>query len=442
MRRSVRDFAALLGVETTTISNWRSGLGSVTPRSGTQAILDTTLAQRTSQADRERFEQIVSEGEQVWRARHKAGRQSVPDESVPPTYDESTWPRAHQADDMRRSDFLRGLIAVSTTTLSDNVIAAATGPLDQLPTHIGVDHVERVSAWASIFRSADDAGLPVGDGMVGQLRTAAEYLHANMPHPIRQGMHEAVGTLFRVVGWAHYDRGNHDAAKANFHAGLHCAEQSDAWWLRATVLTCLARQAIYLGNADNALTMLGLAGIRPDRLSLLRRADIAAVQARAFGQLGNAVECSRAVEHAEQLFIEAQDENHPDTEHEGFGTYYSEALLRGDTAQGLFDLAYHRNAEVDKTVDRLRFALTLPDEHLRSRHLSVMQLSALQLRHGDCDEGIALGRQALGAAAGTTSARVLDGLRLVHQAINHAHLRQVAGASELQRDIADLVHTS
>ncbi|MEV6363182.1 hypothetical protein [Nocardia asteroides] len=70
MRQPIRKFAALLGVETTTISNWRSGLSAVKPRSQTQAILDTTFAQRATPEDRERFEQIVAEGEQVWRARH------------------------------------------------------------------------------------------------------------------------------------------------------------------------------------------------------------------------------------------------------------------------------------------------------------------------------------------------------------------------------------
>ncbi len=70
MRKSVREFAALLGVETTTITNWRTGLSAVKPRSGTQAILDTTFQQRATSEDRARFEQIVSEGERVWRARH------------------------------------------------------------------------------------------------------------------------------------------------------------------------------------------------------------------------------------------------------------------------------------------------------------------------------------------------------------------------------------
>ncbi|MFX0578399.1 hypothetical protein [Nocardia nepalensis] len=72
MRKSIREYAALLGVETTTINNWRSGLSAVTPRSNTQAILDTTYQQRASADDRARFEQIVAEGEPAWRDRHRA----------------------------------------------------------------------------------------------------------------------------------------------------------------------------------------------------------------------------------------------------------------------------------------------------------------------------------------------------------------------------------
>lgn len=83
MRRSVRDFAGLLGVETTTVNNWRAGLSSVTPRSSTQSILDTTYAQRTTTEDRERFEQIVAEGEAAWRTRNRPQQNSRPSGSEP-----------------------------------------------------------------------------------------------------------------------------------------------------------------------------------------------------------------------------------------------------------------------------------------------------------------------------------------------------------------------
>ncbi|UGT60427.1 hypothetical protein [Nocardia asteroides] len=71
MRHSIREFAALLGIETTTINNWRSGLSAVTPRSKIQSILDTTYGQRATAEDRARFAEIVGEGEVAWRARHR-----------------------------------------------------------------------------------------------------------------------------------------------------------------------------------------------------------------------------------------------------------------------------------------------------------------------------------------------------------------------------------
>ncbi|MEV0334513.1 hypothetical protein [Nocardia sp. NPDC050717] len=87
MRQPIRQFAAMLGVETTTVNNWRSGLSAVKPRSEKQEILDTTYAQRTTAEDRARFEQILAEGESAWRARHPkpAHKQRVPIADGEPT---------------------------------------------------------------------------------------------------------------------------------------------------------------------------------------------------------------------------------------------------------------------------------------------------------------------------------------------------------------------
>ncbi len=83
MRQPIRQFATMLGVETTTISNWKSGLSAVKLRAQTQAILDTAYAQRATPEDRERFEQTVAEGEAAWRARHpKAARRSRNDSNT------------------------------------------------------------------------------------------------------------------------------------------------------------------------------------------------------------------------------------------------------------------------------------------------------------------------------------------------------------------------
>jgi len=139
----------------------------------------------------------------------------------------------------------------------------------------------------------------------------------------------------------------------------------------------------------------------------------------------------RAADQAEQFFAESHGQDHPDTAYEGFKTYYSESLLSGDTAQGLFYLSYHHNAEVPNTVGRLRTALNLSDEHARSRQLSLIRLAALQLRHGDSDEGLALGMRAMESASGTSSARILDGMKMVYQAAGDDRIASTSCAQEL-----------
>ncbi|MFC4375540.1 hypothetical protein ACFO5K_15675 [Nocardia halotolerans] len=78
MRKSIREFADMLGVETTTVSNWRSGLSAVKPRSVAQEILDTAYARHATQDDRARFEQIIAEGEAAWRSRHSLPAHPAP----------------------------------------------------------------------------------------------------------------------------------------------------------------------------------------------------------------------------------------------------------------------------------------------------------------------------------------------------------------------------
>ncbi|MEV0299101.1 hypothetical protein [Nocardia sp. NPDC050710] len=345
--------------------------------------------------------------------------------------------------DVRRNEFLRGLIAAPlAAALPPGLVETAAQPIETpAPTRIGMGHVDQVKAWAELFRAADDAGLGVAEGMAAQLRVAASYMRADMPGTVKDALKAAVATFHRVVGWARYDRGDHAQASTHFNAGWGYVEESGEWWLRAAILTSAARQAISLDKADGALTMLGVASVRADRLSLLRRADIAAVRARAHGKLGNDRECMRAVLEAQQLFSEAGDHPHPDSAHEGFGTYYTETLLTSDLAGGLFELAFGRGVEVNRTIDSLRTALQLTDEHARSRLLSTSRLAALQLRHGDLEEGVALGNQVIRRATGTTSARVIGDITRIYQVTEGRRIKTAPGVSELRHHAQTFLRT-
>ncbi|MGK8555240.1 hypothetical protein [Nocardia gipuzkoensis] len=442
LRVSQPKFAAMTGFSEAVIGKWERRGATITLAGEFAAGMDTVLG-RLDEGQMARFQAALAEsgywvgsgaetGSRPIIAVEGSGDLRVPDAAV-----------QEVEDGVNRNEFLRGLLAIPTAAVADSLGAAASVPIEtHVPTKVGMDHVDQIRAWAGLFRAADDAGLWIGDGMAAQLRTAVGLLRSEMPSHVRTAMQSAVGTFFRVVGWAYYDRGQHGPARAHFHEGWQYAEQAGEWWLRAAILTCMARQAIYLGHADDALTMLGLALVRSDRISLLRRADIAAVQARAFGRLGNDVECIRSVREAEQYFAEAVDQVHPDTAYEDFKSYYCQQLLNSDAAHGLFDLAYQRNVEVDSAIERLRSTLHLSGDHARSRQLGLTRLAALQLRHGDVDEGLALGVQASESASGTTSARVLNELDKLYEATGEHRVKNAAGVLELRRSIQEIFSTA
>ncbi|WP_157128993.1 hypothetical protein [Nocardia amamiensis] len=341
--------------------------------------------------------------------------------------------------DVDRQGFLRTLAAVP-------VLAALPAPQPTIrstsrtvPRCVGTEHAQRVNAWAEEFRQGDDAGNGAFEGMTVQLARAREYLQATMTPPVERELKAAVATLHRVVGWARYDRGDHAGAQNDWNEGHSLIGDDGPRWLRAALLTCMARQAIYLGHLDYALDKLGIAAIRADKLSLLRRADIAAVKARAFGAQGNHRECVRAVTEAESLFSEAADEDHPDLAHEGFATYYSEKLLTSDLAHGLFTLSFQRGLELGPTMTRLESARSLSDAHARSRLRSTAQLAALHLRHGEAEHGVRLAHEVIADARGTTSARVVHDICRIHRLTTEPRIKASGPVAELREETAELL---
>ncbi|MFD6401216.1 hypothetical protein [Nocardia sp. NPDC060249] len=330
-----------------------------------------------------------------------------------------------EEDDVRRIDFLRGLAAMGGSallagglqaTLNDAIVHTPT------PRLIGPEHVEEVARIAEAVRRADNLGHPFAwEVMAAQVRRAVTLLESASSHTVNLNLNAAVAALADAVGWAHFDAGQHRAADRFFRIALHCAEQAGSWWLRADVLSDMARQAIYLGQADEALTILGAAKVREDRISSLRRANLAAVQARAFGAIGDVRETLRAVRDADEHFHDAAaDRDEPD--YDSFSDYFSFAQLNGDTAHGLFGIALHGHA-VDETRHRLRVAAdNYGSDWSRSRAFCLALDAALALRGSDPEEGAALGQAAVAAATGIGSARLAANLEEIHTAAaTHDH---------------------
>ncbi|MFI9503815.1 hypothetical protein [Nocardia sp. NPDC052566] len=278
MRRSIREFAAELGVETTTINNWRTGLGSVTPRSATQAILDTTYQHRATSEDRARFEQIVAEGEVAWRERHRPLSQSA-------------ITSVHTSDvDVPPSPADRG-----TTEELISVLAR----VERLSRSIDPEIIRQLqtSTLLSIaqYETIDPAAL------VPALRKQRDWLdelvcECGNPHQ-RHQLFETASATSGLLGYIAVGTGNFSTARAycleSYHLGDHAQDGNLMAWARGMQSFCeyYAGQFVQaLSYAEDGLTHAA-AGPQSVRLAING-------VARARGKLGDAEGVHRAVDEA------------------------------------------------------------------------------------------------------------------------------------------------
>jgi hypothetical protein len=351
-------------------------------------------------------------------------------------------------EEMRRIEFNRMLCGLAGGTILAEVgLLAMLGDAvaePPVPRRIGPEHVAEVRAITKVFRELDLLGHGIApEAMAGPMRYAVALLDAHADQPTRTDMHTAVGRLAQVIGWSHVDSGHHTAADRYFYVGLHCADSAKAPWLRAGILSDMALKAIYRGYPDDALTLLGFAKLREDRLPTLRQANLRAVQAKAFAALGDVRECVRSIHDAERLFSDSRDDDRDDPDYADFAAYFCEAELLGETGYGLYPVAIDGHEQRD-AADRLRQAVeSYPPELARARALCLARLASLTLRCGDPDEGVELGSRALAEARQIHSSRMDDEIREIYQSTSDSdRYRGHAGIAELRRQAQEQLQTA
>ncbi|MCF6426108.1 MULTISPECIES: hypothetical protein [Pseudonocardiaceae] len=270
-----------------------------------------------------------------------------------------------------------------------------------------------------------------GGGMAGEaglahLRWASRLLSSQAGTSVEAGMFEAVGNLAGVVAFSAFDVGNQDAAARCFRFGLWCAEQGGSWELRAATLADMARQAIYLGNLDDALSLIEFAQVRADRLTATARAMIGVVRARLLAMLGRHDEARAEVDRADEHFVGRQAETDPP-----WLIYYDEAEHAGSSARALTPLAMTDKRPGD-AAGRLETAIRLhSDAYPRSRAFSRTRLATLNMTIGDPWEAVDIGRQAIADAPMLHSRRMSEELsKLVRACEPHLSIPEVAELSD------------
>lgn len=308
MRCSVRDFAHMLGVETTTIANWRSGLSAVTPRSRTQAILDTTYQQRATSEDRQRFTQLIAEGEAAWRSRRAAARHDDP----------------------------RAGAAITSVAVADSDVFEHPAEILQRMRQLRSHEVRNAEldiidlALANILDRYELEGPIRLAPEVRVLRREVDSLLAQCHQPLQlQRLYRLAGQLAGVLGYMAVNLGRFHFASMYCQEALHVAEfvqDTDLQaWVKGTQSFCAYYRSDY--RAASALAQEGIR-LAPSSGQAVRLYTNGL--ARALGKLGDTVGVERAIDAA--MTVASSVETPPGlTPALSFDTY-SSARLKANAA--------------------------------------------------------------------------------------------------------------
>ncbi|MEV4204296.1 hypothetical protein [Nocardia salmonicida] len=289
MRHSIREFATLLGVETTTVTNWRSGLSSVRPRSATQAILDTTYQQRASAEDRARFAQIVAEGEPAWRHRHPitrrlSGHGDGADAAPAPT-----------------GDVQHVEVAVTDAGISDELLTVLAR-IQRLSRSVDPAIIDQLHASTRLsiaqYETLNPANLIPA---LKKQRLWLDELTDQCSHPVqRRQLCRVASETSGLLGYIAVGHGNFSLARAycteSYELGDHAEDDNLAAWARGMQSFC----EYYAGDYDKSLQFAEDGLARADGGPQMARLAINGV-ARAKGKLGDTAGVHRAVGHAHEL---------------------------------------------------------------------------------------------------------------------------------------------
>lgn len=255
------------------------------------------------------------------------------------------------------------------------------------------------------------ANVRGGDGIVrmtghAQLHWAGALLKAQCDEELRPELFAAVARLGFVVGAAAFDSFAHDEARHAFRFAVKAAEEVSNWHLRCMGYALLARQAIWVGDPDTALTHVELALARADRLTASELAMGHTVRARSLAAMGRVYEAEHAIGSADEAFSRQNRAEDP-----AWMCFYDSAQHQGDTGHALYDLAVLGHMP-EKAVARLQAAVDgHGDDYARSRAFSRAKLASLHFRLGQSEVGVAEGFQCVSDIEGMHSHRALAYLK-------------------------------
>jgi len=254
------------------------------------------------------------------------------------------------------------------------------------------EEMDRLEETTRLFRSWD---AQCGGGLrrmavVGQLHEVTELLRDNYAPALSERLFRTAAELALLAGWMAYDIGMQPSAQRYFVLALHAAREAGDTPLGAHVLATMARQMIHINRAQDALELVHLAqygshGTTTPRVQSL----LAAMEARAYANLGDSDNCRRAIAAAEDLFPGDEADRTGDPT---WVAFFTEAELSGENGHSYRDLAYRYpqlTEQAAKNIDRAVALHSADDSYLRSRALNVVGMATVRLQQREPEAAVA-----------------------------------------------------
>jgi hypothetical protein len=247
--------------------------------------------------------------------------------------------------------------------------------------------------------------------VVGLLHEVTELLRDTYPPGLSERLFRTASELALLAGWMAYDVGMQPSAQRYFVLALHAAREAGDTPLGAHILATMSRQMIHINRAQDALELIHLAQYGSHGTTTPRvQSMLAALEGRAYANLGDAENCRRAIANAEDLFPgDGADENDP-----RWIAFFDEAELHGENGHSYRDLAYrfpNLTEQADKSIDRAVTLFGADDDHVRSRALNVVGMATVRLQQREPEAAVSFAHLAAELAQRLRSKRVEDRLR-------------------------------
>ncbi len=391
MRLSIKKFSALLAVEESTVSRWRSGSP---PGPSSQAKLDAALAAADS-STQQRFVELLAGTAETFTGRRLEPESGpgnptgphgseIADEGLDGPWTSESALRiidvVADSDDMQRRRFLPLLGAALTAPAHEWLLATpAAGPSGTRGPRVQLSTVDQVDAITASLRHMDDQhGASTLLAMVQtHLRYVAGLLrNRTYDDIVGKRLLSSAAELLRLAGWLAFDSGDHAPAQRYWVAALRAAHHAGDRALAANILGFMSCQAKDLGRPQDATLLAetakaGYRGASPRVSTILH---LRAAEAHACG--GDPTATRRALDNAFTALDETRNSSGPD-----WSYWIDGAQAHAQAGFACLQLGQHSDAR-----EHLCTALSLQnDTTTRESALRYTLLATTHLHHSDTD---------------------------------------------------------